>query len=500
MPRYLQRVSRLAVVVSAIVFFQGITTRASTLADAAERADWNRLEELLSAKPDINAAQPDGCTALHWAVFHESAKAVKALLDAGADVSLKNRYDIPPLHLACVNGNRKIVRMLLKNEADSDTVIRGGQTVLMTAARTGRTGPLKALIKHGADVNAIERRGQTALMWAAADGHAKAVELLVKSGADSEKRLRSGFTAFLFAARNGHLDVVRSLLKAGVEPDSVVRTERGGGRMARNGTSALLLAVENGHFELALALVEAGADPNDQRSGYTPLHVVSWVRKPNRGDDPSGMPAPHGSGNVTSLEFVRRIVAAGANVNARLKKGPSGRGRLNEKGATPYLFASRTADLPLMKLLVELKADPLIPNADDATPLMASAGLGCLAPTEVAGTENECLAAVGYNLSLGAEINHVDENGETAMHGAAYKSLPKVVDQLAENGAKIDVWLNRNRYGWTPVMIAEGFRPGNFKPSAETLAALHNVIRAAGREPPPSTPRPAVGRKGYENR
>jgi ankyrin repeat protein len=242
----------------------------------------------------------------------------------------------------------------------------------------------------------------------------------------------------------------------------------------------LILAVENGHFELAMELVNAGADPNDQRSGFTALHVVTWVRKPNRGDDEAGQPPPEGSGNLTSLDFVRQIVAKGADVNARLNKGDGGRGKLSLKLATPFLMASKTADLQLMKLLVELGADPSMPNGDGATPLMAAAGLGCLAPDEESGTEAECVEAVKYLLTLGANVNAVDRNGETAMHGAAYKSLPKVVQFLAENGAKIDTWNTTNRWGWTPLRIAEGYRPGNFKPSYETIAALKQVMADAG--------------------
>src|SRR5205823_6660775 len=195
---------------------------------------------------------------------------------------------------------------------------------------------------------------------------------------------------------------------------------------------------------------------------------------------------------------VRDLVKHGADVNARLEKGPSGRGKLGMTGATPFLLAAKTADLPYMRLLVELGADPLRPNADGCTPLMAAAGIGCLAPDEEAGTEPEAIAAVAYLLSLGADVNAVDKNGETAMHGAAYKSLPRVVQLLADKGAKIDVWNRKNKYGWTPLMIAEGFRPGNFKPSAETVEAIHRVMRAAGVVPPPPTPRPGTGPAGYD--
>ena len=499
------RHSQFATFASAIVFgvFAVSFARAAdaTLAAAAEKADWKRVGTLLKDGADANAAQADGTTALHWAAYHDDAAAAKLLLAAGAKATAANRYGVTPLSLACTNGNTELVGLLLKAGADPNAALRGGETALMTASRTGRVGPVKALLDAGAKVDAKEKNGQTALMWAAAEGHAEVIELLIKSGADPKARLRSGFTPMLFAAREGRIEAVKALLKAGVDANEAIQTSRrGGGTTPKNGTSALNLAVENGHFELALELVKAGADPNDQRAGFTPLHTLTWVRKPNRGDDPDGQPAPSGSGKVSSLEFVRLLVKAGADVNAKVEKGTSGAGRLGTTGATPLLLASKTADLPYMKLLVELGADPLLPNKDGATPLMAAAGIGCLAPDEEAGTEAECLAAVEYLLTLKAEVNTVDKNGETAMHGAAYKSLPKMVQLLAEKGAKIELWNQKNRYGWTPLTIAEGFRPGNFKPSAETIEAIHKVMRAAGVTPPPPTPRPGTGKKGYDRK
>jgi len=469
------------------------------LADAAEKADWVRVGTLLKERADVNAAQKDGMTALHWAAYHDYTESAKLLIDAGANAKAENRYGVTPLSLACTGGNGEIVRMLLAAGADANTTLRGGETALMTAARTGRPGPVKALLEAGAKVDAKDRKGQDALMWAAADGQAKVVELLIKAGANPKARLKSGFTPLLFAAREGHIEVVRALLKGGVDANEAIETDRKvGGYGAKNGTSALILAIENGHFELAMVLVKAGADPNDQRSGFTPLHTLSWVRKPNRGDDPDGQPPPNGSGRLSSVQFVRELVKAGANVNTRLDKGATGRGKLGMPGATAFLLASKTADLPYMKLLVELGADPLLANKDGCTPLMAAAGIGCLAPDEEAGTEPEALAAVEYLLSLKADVNIVDANGETAMHGAAYKSLPKMVQFLADRGAKIDVWNKKDKYGWTPLLIAEGFRPGNFKPSHETIEAIHRVMRAAGVTPPPPTPRSAAGAAEYE--
>ncbi len=464
---------------------------ATELADAAEEADWPRVRTLLQQEVDPNSIQADGMTALHWAAQHDDLPTVKALLAAGANVKAENRYGVSPLSLACVNGDEAIVAALLDAGADPNGSLRGGETALMTAARTGRTGPVKALLARGAEVDATDRSDQTALMWAAADGNADVVKLLIAAGADPSRRLKSGFTPLLFAAREGRMEVVGALLEAGVAANEAIATERkAGGRAPANGTSALTFAVENGHFELALMLVQAGADPNDLRSGFTPLHTLTWVRKPNRGDDEDGQPPPQGSGNLTSLDLVRELVAHGADVNTQLGKDAPTRGKLSYAGATPFLLAAKTADLPLMKLLIELGADPLRPNKDGATPLMAAAGLGCNAPTEEAGTESECLGAVEYLLSLGADVNTVDANGETAMHGAAYKSLPKMVQFLADHGASIDLWNRKNKSGWTPLLIAEGYRPGNFKPSAETIAAIHTVMRNAGVEPPPLTLRP----------
>jgi len=392
-------------------------------------------------------------------------------------VKTGNRYGVTPLALACLNGNEQLVELLLAAGADANAPERGGETALMTASRTGKPGAVKVLLAHGADVNAHERRGQTALMWAAAEGNTEVVRLLIAAGADIQATLPdSGFTALFFAVRDGQMETTRALVAAGAPVNGTMQPKKPNGKGPRPGTSPLLLAVENGHFELAVALLDLGADPNDQRSGFTALHNLTWVRKPNRGDGDDGDPAPIGSGNLSSLQFARKLVEHGADVNARLATGKSGRGQLSRLGTTPLLLAAVTDDATFMKLLVELGADPLLPNADGATPLMAAAGLGTQAPTEEAGTEEEALEAVDLALKLGNDINAVDKNGETAMHGAAYKNFPKVVELLAARGAKVEVWNQKNKWGWTPMRIAEGYRPGNFKPSPETVAALQNAL------------------------
>ena len=446
------------------------------LADAAEQERWSEIAKLLEKDSDVNAVQVDGMTALHWAAWHDQLDVARRLIEAHADPQVANRYGVRPLSLACANGNADLVELLLKAGADPKTVLAGGETALMTAARTGSLPIVQRLIERGADVHAKEHRGQTALVWAAAEGHADVVEALIDAGADYRSPLSSGFTPLLLAARDGRSAVVQVLLARGVDVNEALVKGKSGGRTPRNGSSALIMAIENGHFQLAKTLLEAGADADDQRSGFTPLHTLTWVRKPNRGDGEDGDPPPIGSGDMSSLDCARALVAHGADVNAQLKKGASGKGQLNRTGATPFLLAASTDDLPYMKLLIELGADPNVPNADNCTPLMAAAGIGVLAPGEEAGTEEEALAAVEYLLQLGADVNAVDDNGETAMHGAAYKSLPRMVEFLAAHGAKASVWNRENQHGWTPMEIAQGYRPGNFKPNEATQAALRKVL------------------------
>jgi ankyrin repeat protein len=433
------------------------------------------------------------------AAYRDDSVVAKQLIDDGADVNAKNRYGVAPLSLACQNGNADLVEILLKAGADPNTELPGGETVLLTAARTGRVEPVKALLAKGARVDTTERKGQNALMWAAAEGHTDVVELLIQAGADPDITLDSGFNAMFFAARNGHSEAVKSLLKAGVDVTAQIKTEKSSGKAPPEGTTALRLAVENGHFDLAALLLEAGADPNEQSSGHTTLHVLTWVRKPNRGDGDDGLPSPQGSGDLSELQFARLIVEKyHADVNAGLKRGSSGGPKFGTKGATPFLLAARTADLEYLKLLKELGADTKQSNDDGTTPLLAACGVGSLAPEEEAGTETEALDTVAWLLELGSDINETNRNRETAMHGAAYRNRPKLVAYLAENGAEIERWNQKNKPGWTPLLIASGFRPGNFKPSADTIEAIESVMRAAGVEPPPAPERPLAGKNPYQ--
>jgi len=462
------------------------------LVDAARSKNAATVRTLLQQHLDVNSTAADGATALDWATHLDDVETAKLLIGAGANVALPNRYGMTPLMLASTNGNAAILELLLNAKADPNTMLPEGETALMTAARTGKVDAVKALLAHGAKVNEAEKwRGQTALMWAAAEGHVAAVETLIAAGADIHARSKAGFTPLIFAVREGKSGVVKALIKAGADVNETFKSPAGAGRGGiratsgsfpgpANGESVLLMATANAHYELAAMLLDMGANPNASEPGWTPLHNITWVRKLGQGNN---SPAPQGSGNMDSLQFVRYLKAKGANLDARVTAARKrvGDSALNTLGATAFLLACRSADAELMQLLADLGADTKLPNADGSTPLMVAAGLGTRSPTEDAGTEPEAIEAVKLALKLGNDINAVDKNGETAMHGAAYKQFPLVAQLLADNGADIKIWNQKNKDGWTPLRIAAGvFRTANFRFSDPTADAIRKIMTAGG--------------------
>ena len=462
-----------------------------SLIEAAKAGDAAAVGALLREGVDANAAEVDGTTVLHWAVHRDAVDMVELLLGAGADVAAANRYGVVPLALACLNGSAVIAETLLDAGADPNATQPGGETALMTAARTGVVEPVRLLLATGADANATEStKGQTALMWAAAENHAEVVAVLAGAGADVTARSRPtpdlspqepgdrGFTAFLFAARAGQIDAVRTLLAAGADVNDTVS----------DGTSALVLAVASAKFEMAALLLDHGADPNAAAQGWTPLHQIAWTRRPNRGLNTVG---PVVRGRMDSLSLVEKLVAHGADVHARMTKEIptiySGRNRLNRIGATPFLLAAHRVDVELMRLLAESGADPLQPNEEGTTPVMAAAGVGLWFPGESPGTPEEAAEAVKLALELGGDPTTVDANGDTALHGAAYWDSPGAVELLVAAGAKLDL---KNERGWTPLRIADGVAITAGIHVAPAVADLLRQMRSARGLP---VPEPIVG-------
>jgi uncharacterized protein len=462
----------------------GVYAAGPDLIAAAREGNVQAVRSAIASGSDVRAAGTDGTTPLHWAAYRGDDEMARVLLDSGASADAANRYGIRPLSLACAAGNAALVERLLKAGADPNTRQPDGETALMTASRTGAVEEVKLLVARGADVNAVEpARRQTALMWAAAEGHAGVVRALIAAGANVKARSQSSFTALLFAAREGRIEASRALLEGGAALDeslSVNSRETAGGvaqGQQESSLDAFLLAASNAHFELASFFLDRGANPNGAPRGWTALHMVSWVRK--MGNVGSNDPPPEGSGNMGSLEFVRKLVAAGANVNARVtsRRLPVGASELTFTGATPFFLAARTADVDLMRLLKDLGADPQMPTDLHTTPLLAAAGVGAALPGEEPGTEAEVLQALKLLLDLGADINAIDDRGNSAMHGAAYKHLSKVATYLADHGSGPEIWNIQNANGHTPLDIAAGIQRGmNFVFSMETEAAIRAAL------------------------
>ena len=354
------------------------------LIDAVRAGDVERTRALIADGVDVDTSDGDGTTALHWAALSDDVETGRALIEAGARFEAANRFDATPLALAAENGSAAFIELLLDAGADPDAATPEGETALMTVARTGRADAMQLLLDRGADPNPAEGwRGQTALMWASAENNLAAAETLLAGGADVHARSTGGFSPLMFAVRAGYLDMTRLLVEAGASAEETLF----------DGTSALVLAAKNGHYELGAYLLDAGADPDADDQGWTALHEVKWTRRPNLGFN---NPPPIVTGSMSDLEFIRKLAAHGADLNARMTKEPQNRYRnvLNRIGSTPFLLAAKAADVEMMRLLVELGADPQLPNEDGTSPLMVAAGVGIWAVGESPGTNEEALEAV----------------------------------------------------------------------------------------------------------
>ena len=489
---------------------------ATALIEAVKSGDRAAVVTMLQKGVDVNSTAADGTTALHWAAYRNDVDTATLLVKANANVKVANRYGVTPMHLAATNGNARMIAVLIDAGADANEALPQGETALMTAARSGSVAAVKLLLGRGANVNARERwRGQTALMWAAAEGHAEVVRLLVTAGADLHARssgamgatrpqvsevitaaargaapqarppAESGappasaaapapaaaarpaatvlnFTPLLFAVRAGQLETVRALLDAGANVNDKVS----------DGTSALVLAIINAHYELAAFLAQRGADTNADEQGWTALHQLIWTRRPNFGRPP---PPPVPTGNMDSLELARVLLKHAANPNARQKKEPkdNNRNAMNRIDATPFLLAAKAADVEMMRVLLEGGADATLTTVEGVTPLMAAAGVGIYKVGESPGTGEEALEAVKFLREIGADVGTVDVNGDTAMHGAAFRGYPPLVQYLFDQGAKLNV---KNKKGQTPLAIADGiFHISVFIKNAETAALLRKL-------------------------
>ena len=463
------------------------------LVAAAEHQDWPSVHALLAAGADVNAAQADGATALHWAAHWDDPAAVETLLQAGADVDAANDHGVTPLLLAAENGSAPVAGRLIEAGADaSATLPADGETVLMRAAHTGRAAIVKMLLERGAEPHArTVRSGQTALMWAIAEDHAEAARVLVEHGADVRARSRGHYTPLLFAARQGNVALAAMLLDAGVPVD------RDG-----PGPAPLVVAIEHGRVPFARFLLERGADADIvMRNGSTPLAAAFAIGGRQLGYDPDAVVHEP----PDKLDLVRDLLASGADPNRRrdvpeagarvyspdgqasgFDRGPTDPDNFGVArswiGASPFWVAAHKADVALLALLLDAGADPTVAADDGTTPLMVAAGLGHAGDRyEKFWSSAAAREAVEFLVELGADVNAANEAGFTALHGAAFVGAEAAAEHLVAHGADANA---QDFAGRTPYRIAQGHKGGGMsfvsRPGTVELLARLGADTALG--------------------
>jgi ankyrin len=478
------------------------------LAEAAARADVTVVRQLLASGADVNAADDEGTTPLHWAVWADDEATVQELLTARASATVVNAFHVTPLSIAADHGNPAIVRHLLAAGAKADDVDTSGQTLLTAAVRSGNVETVRLLIEAGAQVNTAEPQiGHTALMWAARTNNGAVVKLLVEKGAAVEARTRAGakpavrppgagggshgvgivrsgvpaegeqgpatggMTPLLFAARDGAPDAARALIDAGANVNVADPNEM----------TPLMMAITNGQIRVAQLLVDRGADVRAADwYGRTPL----WAAVEIRNLDLRSGATENGVDRDGALRLIESLLAKGVDLDARVKHFPPSRRYMlplaslewvDFTGQTPFIRAAQSADVPVMRLLLSKGADPKITTFNGTTALMAAAGVNWVVAQTYSESPARWIEAVRLCLEVCGDVNAVNQMGLAAVHGAANRGSDDIIELLARSGAKLDV---PDKEGRTPLNWAEGVFLATNSPVAKpsTMALLQRLL------------------------
>jgi ankyrin repeat protein len=424
----------------------------SPLIEAARNSDRVALRALIAKGADVNAAEPDGTTALHWASYRDDVESADAMLRAGAKVNSANDLGATPLWIASLNGSGAMVRRLLQAGANPNAALLRGETPVMVASRSGSTEVVEQLLAKGANVNARATRGQTALMWAVAQKHSGVVKLLLARGADVHAKSdvwsqvmavpphglleynraipHGSDTALMFAARVGDLDSAKLLVSAGANVNDADAW----------GVSATVLAAHSGYTDIVEFLLDRGADPNAAKAGFSALHAAIMHR---------------------DEKMVAALLTHGADANAPLQTWTPTRRSSRDfnfapelVGATPFWLAARFTEPEVMRLLVKHGANPLVVHRAEyadlsqarqtqvTTALMAAVGMGggtAWARPDLDKWEPLMLDAVKLAVDLGVDLNAANTDGRTALDAATAFHYETVVKFLVEKGARSGV-------------------------------------------------------------
>ncbi len=478
-----------------------------SLPEAIQSGNRSAAMEMISRGVDVNIAESDGTTALHWAVHRDDVDLVERLIRAGAKVNRTNDYGSSPMSEAATVGNLAVLRKLLDAGADVESPNADGQTALMIVARTNNVAAARLLLDKGANVNRAEEwRRQTALMWAAAESQPEMVKELIDHKADVNARAMvnawerqvtaepraihrpaGGFTALLYAARQGCLECAKYLVEGGATIDMA----------DPEGVTPLIMAITNGRFDTGAYLLSAGANPDLwDWWGRTPLYeAVDQNTLPH-----GGRPDLPSLDRTTSLQMIELLLNAGANPNMQLKllppyravgpdRGPDG---MLTIGATPLLRAAKGLDAPAIQLLLAHGARVDIPNSRGNLPIQAAAGQGSRTGDtrgyfNTSDVQQRSIAALDALIKAGAKVDDGASGGQSALRGAATWGWNDVLQFLVDHGANVNAADGR---GQTVLDSITGARGGPTPAQKETAAFLEKLGAR------PGTPLPAGAATG----
>ncbi len=506
---------------------------------AAYQDDLEMADLLISAGAKVKTPNREGATPLYLASIRGSRAMIEKLIMAGADPNERGPHGETPLMLASRNGNLAAIELLLEHKAEINAKEEmRGTTALMWATEQTHPTAVKLLVEHGADVRVLSnpdtrnarnnladtvtkrlnsRLGVLGQARARSNGKAPGVPPVAAGAQDPPGPLSEnaaaylmpptktdggGLTALVYAAREDCMECAKILVEAGADVN----------QRTHYGWTPLLVATQNRHYKLAAYLMDHGANPNiANNGGWTPLYLATDNRNIESGDYPVRTP------DMDHLDYIRLLLAKGAKVNARICGtastpanciGDSTETRNNftmqwlfEDGATPFLRAAQSGDVTLMKLLLEHGANPKIFTAHNVTPLAVASGIGWVEGVTFEWSEAESLEAVSMCLSLGIDPNVADDEGRTALHGAAHKGRTEVIQLLADHGAKLDAHDGGSRDSingallgktWIPLdwargLVRVGVQSAIPHPEAERLLIKLMTERGLAIPPPPAS-------------
>jgi ankyrin repeat protein len=505
------------------------------LLTAIYHGDVQAVDRLIAAGANVRAANREGVTPLAMACLDGDLPIIDRLLKAGADPKERGPNDETLLMFAARNGRVDVITRLLAAGADVNARegLRG-TTALMWAAEQRHPEAVKALLAAGADpaiasgpaglprnymaprvdVSAVqEARQRRARATAAGRTYDEQVAFErrnpVGAGAspagrpadpslpDDDTPVQAGLvgagggglTALVFAAREGDIESAKALVDSGARINQTTEY----------GWTPLLTAVNNRNYALAKMLIDRGADVNiTNKGGWTPLYLATDNRNIEGGDYP--VPKP----DLDHLEIIKALLQHGANPNARIRDNTLTRTIFTmqwffEDGATAFVRAAQSSDTELMKLLLEYRADPFMATANGDTALTAAGGIGWVEGVTYERSPQENVEAIRMLLDLGLDPNGANNEGRTALMGAALKGRNAAIQLLVDRGARLETYDRGSRdtdkfgsaaagHTWQALDYSEGLvRVGVQSATAypETAALIRKLMMERGLPVPP---------------